>query len=221
MMADPPVPGGSIPVRPGVAAICAACGAFLLVSVAGPVAADRDARVITPSGSPVWLDPLQALLFDSPGVAVMITNQHSAPVAVALRIWIFTADLRLRGSADYCTTEVTDRNTRGPVFLPLEIAGITVRDRAVVTVSAAGSRQSVWRLREDDAEQLRAARSAARADKARLALVREDGGPGGWECPCDTRVIEARCSERCADTGLATHAATPFDTSCSSSCTCR
>jgi hypothetical protein len=210
-----------MPVRPGLVAICAACGAFLLASVAGPVAADRDARVITPSGSPVWLDPLEALLFDSPGVAVMIANQHSAPVAVALRIWIFNADLRLRGSADYCTTEMTDRNTRGRVFLPLEIPGITVRDRAVVTVSAAGSRQSVWRLREGDAEQLRAARFAARGDPARLTLVREDGRPGGWECTCDPRVIEGRCSERCTDTGLAAHAATPFETSCSSSCTCR
>ena len=51
-----------MPVRRGLAGVSAACGLFLLASVAGPIAADRDARVITPSGSPVLLDPLRALL---------------------------------------------------------------------------------------------------------------------------------------------------------------
>jgi hypothetical protein len=210
-----------MPVRRGLAAVSAACGLFLLASVAGPIAADRDARVITPSGSPVLLDPLRALLFDSPGVAVMLENRHSAPIASALRIWIFDADLRLRGSAEYCTVQAIDRNTRGQVFVPLELAGITVRDHAVVTVSAAGSERSVWRMREGEAEQLDAARSAARGGAAHLGLVRDDDRPGEWECACDARAVEASCIERCADRGLAAHAATPFEGNCTSSCTCR
>src|SRR4029450_11482883 len=58
-----------------------ACGAALL-------AADRPARVITPQGSPVWLDPQRTLLFDSPAVSVMRRNEFTAPVNYALRIWV-------------------------------------------------------------------------------------------------------------------------------------
>jgi hypothetical protein len=214
------VPRASSPAH-SVVAGGAACGLFLLAWAAGPTAADRDARVITPSGSPVLLDPLRALLFDSPGVAVMLENRHSAPTASALRIWIFDADLRLRGSADYCTVEAMDRNTRGQVFVPLEFAGITLRDHAVVTVSAAGSDQSVWRMREVEAAQLSAARSAARGGPAHLGLVRDDDTSGRWACACDARAIEASCLDRCADRGLAAHTVTPFQANCTSSCTCR
>ena len=199
-----------------------ACGVFLLVSLARPLAADRDARVITPGGSPVWLDPARALLFDSPAVAVMLENHHTTPVTTALRIWIFDADLRLRGSADYCAAEVMDRNTRGQVLVPLEIPGVTMRDRVVITLSAVGSDRAAWRMREAESGQLKAARAAAQGAPAHLAFEREEGGAAGWECGCDARAVEARCLDHCAGTGLATHAATRLlAAGCLASCTCR
>jgi hypothetical protein len=192
------------------------------VSTAGPVAADRDARVITPRGSPVWLDPLRALLFDSPGVLVMLENHHSQPVASALRVWIFDADLRLKATVDYCAIDLLDRRRRGSVFVPLGIPGITLRDRAVVIVAAAGSGPTTWRIRESDAEQLLAARAAARGSGAQLTFEREDGGSGAWECPCAPAGLEASCRERCGDTGLAGHEAIRLlNAGCSASCICR
>jgi hypothetical protein len=192
------------------------------MSFARPLAADRDASVITPSGSPVWLDPVRALLFDSPAVAVMLENHHTAPVTTALRIWIFDPDLRLRGSTDYCAAETMDRNTRGQVLVPLEIRGVTTRDRAVITLSAVAYDGGTWRMREAEPEQLKVARAVAEGAPAHLAFDREDGGVASWECGCDARAVEARCLDRCAGTGLATHAATRLlVTGCVASCTCR
>ena len=116
---------GMVRVHRGLAAACVACCLLVLGVAGGLVAADRDARVITPSGSPIWLDPWRALLFDSPAVVVMLENRHSAPVTSALRLWMFDAALRLKGSVDYCTIEVLDRNTRGHVFVPLDIADVS------------------------------------------------------------------------------------------------
>jgi hypothetical protein len=195
---------------------------LLLVCAAGAAAADRDARVITPRGSPVWLDPFRALFFDSPGVLVMLENHHSEPVASALRIWIFDARFRLKASLDYCATEWLDRRTRGSVFVPIEIPGITINDRAVVTVAAAGSAQTAWRAREREAEQLAAARAAAQGSAAHLTFDRDDGGRGAWECPCEPTAIEASCAARCAHSGPAAHWATRMlNAGCSASCTCR
>ena len=189
---------------------------------AGLVAADRDARVITPRGSPVWLDPLRALLFDSPGVLVILENQHSQPVASALRVWIFDPDLRLKASIDYCAIEQLDRRTRGSVFVPLEVSGITLRDRAVMTITGAGAEGTTWTIRESDAEQLAAARDAAQGSGGRLTLDREDGRDVAWACPCDPATIEASCAERCAERGPAAHwASQMLNAGCSASCTCR
>jgi hypothetical protein len=205
-------------------AVCIACW-LALAFAAGLVAADRDARVITPRGSPVWLDPLRALLFDSPGVLVILENQHSQPVASALRVWIFDPDLRLKASIDYCAIEQLDRRTRGSVFVPLEVSGITLRDRAVVTIAGAGTAgaaHTTWRLRESDAEQLAAARDAAQGSGGQLTLDREDGRDAAWECPCEQATIEASCAERCAYSGPAAHWATRMlNAGCSASCTCR
>ena len=128
-------------------AVSIAC-CLVLALAGGVTAADRDARAVTPRGSPVWLDPLRALLFDSPSVLVILENQHSQPVSTALRVWIFDPDLRLKASVDYCAIEQLDRRTRGSVLVPLEVSGITLRDRAVVTVARAGSAAatctSIW-----------------------------------------------------------------------------
>ena len=212
---------GMVRVHRGLAAACVACCLLVLGVAGGLVAADRDARVITPSGSPIWLDPWRALLFDSPAVVVMLENRHSAPVTSALRLWMFDAALRLKGSVDYCTIEVLERNTRGHVFVPLDIADVSVRDRAVVTVAAVASGHSVWRLRESEAAQLAAARVAANGSPAHLAFEREDGLRDAWNCPCDPRSVEAMCALRCADTGLARHEASRLlNTGCAASCTC-
>jgi hypothetical protein len=211
-------------LRPGLAAICVVNG-LLLMSAAAPAAADRDARVITPRGSPVWLDPLRALLFDSPGVLVILENRQSQPVSSALRVWIFDPDLRLKASIDYCAIEQLDRRTRGSVFVPLEVSGITLRDRAVITIAGAGSEGTAgttWRLRESDAEQLAAARATAQGWGGQLTFDREDGGSVAWECQCEPAAIEAPCAERCADRGPAVHWATRMlNAGCLASCACR
>ena len=41
----------------------------LLACIVTVFAADRPARVITPQGSPIWLDPLETLVFDTPLLA--------------------------------------------------------------------------------------------------------------------------------------------------------
>ena len=205
-------------------AVSIAC-CFVLAFAGGLIAGDRDARVITPRGSPVWLDPLRALLFDSPGVLVILENQHSQPVSSALRVWIFDPDLRLKASIDYCAIDQLDRRTRGSVFVPLEVSGIALRDRAVVTIAGAGTAgaaNTTWRLRESDAEQLAAARDAAQGSGGQLTLDREDGRDAAWECPCEQATIEASCAERCAYSGPAAHWATRMlNAGCSASCTCR
>jgi hypothetical protein len=201
--------------------VCIAC-CLVLVVAARPTAADRDADVITPDGSPIWLDPLRALFFDSPGVLVMVQNRHSQPVASALRIWIVDARFRLKASVDYCAIEQLGRNTRGSVFVPLEVPGITLRDRVVVTVAAAGSGRAVWRTRQGDADQLAAVRAAAQGWAARLSFERDDNAQDAWSCPCEPPAIEASCTERCADSGVAASEATRLlNVGCLASCTCR
>jgi hypothetical protein len=181
--------------------------------------------VITPRGSPVWLDPLRALLFDSPGVLVILENQHSQPVSSALRVWIFHPDLRLKASIDYCAIEQLDRRTRGSVFVPLEVSSITLRDRVVITVAGAGTTGmagATWRIRESEAEQLAAARAAAQGWGGQLTLDREDGRSVAWECPCEPAAIEGSCAERCAERGPAEHWTTRMlNAGCSASCACR
>jgi len=210
-----------MPIRRDLTAIVAS--ACILLSLSGRLgAADRDARVITPNGSPVWLDPWRALLFfDSPGASVILQNRHSATVTWALRVWVFDSDWRLRGSADYCTSEVLDRNTRRQLFVPLDIRGIAALDRAVVTISVVQSGRAVWTLRESEADQLRSARAAAQGSSAQLTMDSQES-QAAWVCPCEAITVGAVCSERCADTGLVTHQATVLpDTGCSASCTCR
>jgi hypothetical protein len=114
------------------------------------------------------------------------------------------------------------------VFVPLEVSGITLRDRAVITVTGAGSAGTpgtagtTWRIRESDAEQLAAARAAAQDWGGQLTLDREDGGSVAWECPCEPATIETSCTERCADRGPAAHWATRMlNAGCSASCACR
>ena len=194
----------------------------VLTTAAGSIAADRDAEVITPRGSPIWLDPLRALLFDSPAVLMMAENQHSQPAAFALRVWIFDPDLRLKASLDYCGVERLDRRRRRSVYVPIEIPGVTLRDRAVITVARAASGETTWRLRESDAEQLAAARETARGSGGQLTFEREDGGTGAWECPCEPDTTAASCEARCVDSGPAAHRATRLlNAGCAASCICR
>ena len=66
-------------------------------------AADRPARVITPEGSPIWLDPQRTLVFDAPSLTVMLRNEHSQPVNYSLRLWVFDESMHLKGTQDFCT----------------------------------------------------------------------------------------------------------------------
>jgi hypothetical protein len=183
--------------------------------------ADRPALVITPEGSPIWLDPQRAVLFDTPAIALMVRNEHGDPVNYALRLWIFDERSRLKGTLDYCTRDVLDRHTRGRILIPLEIQGVTIRDRAVVTVMSASSARDAWRLQQSDTEQFGAALSVSKDLRADLSVVRFDAGPGEWSCPCECSAIEALCSRHCA-TGRATSACTLMrDFGCSASCTCK
>ena len=161
--------------------ICTVAWTFVLAP-GGLISADRDAIVITPVGSPVWLDPLRALLFDSPGVLVMVRNEHNEPVTYALRIWIFDDRWQLRGTVDHCVQDVLDRSTRGRVFVSLDsIRGVTLRDHAVVAVVGAASPRRSWRLQQTDREQLAAALAAAKDLPGRLSFERSDPGIE-WQC---------------------------------------
>jgi hypothetical protein len=183
------------------------------------MSADRAAIVIAPVGSPLWLDPQRAFLFDSPGISLMVRNEHSEPVSYALRIWIFDDEARLRGTVDYCTREVIDRSTRGRVFVPLDIRGVTLRDRAVVAVVAAASAHRSWRLQQSDSDQLAAALSAAKGLQGRLAFDREDVAVD-WHCPCDCAAIQDLCDRRCGTRGVVSGCAVTRTSACSASCTC-
>jgi hypothetical protein len=153
-----------------------ACGVALF-------AADRPARVITPEGSPIWLDPQRTLVFDAPSVVVMLRNENSQPANYALRIWVFDESSRLKGTQDFCTHDAMGGHSRGWIAVPIDIAGVTLRDRTVVSVLAASSGQASWNLREDAPTQLEAALAAARGSSARLTFQREAARPGGWSCP--------------------------------------
>ena len=163
----------------------ATCGTALtlLACVAALVAADRPAYVITPEGSPVWLDPQRTLVFDAPLVMVMLRNEHSQPVNYALRLWVFDEYSHLKGTQDFCTYDTMGGHSRGRIGVPIAIAGVTLRDRTVVSVTAAGSGRASWSLLEDAGTQLEAALAATRGSAARLTLRRNAVRPGEWKCP--------------------------------------
>ena len=140
----------------GIARMCATVAIATLVALTTG-AADRTAGVITPEGSPVWIDPWRATLFDTPALWVSITNRHSAPVAFTLRVWVFDQSNQLRGTTSWCVSTPVDRSMRGVFHIPLEIRGVTARDRGVVTVESAVGGRVRWALRETPEEQLAAA----------------------------------------------------------------
>ena len=185
-------------------------------------AADRPARVITPEGSPIWLDPQRTLVFDAPSLTVMLRNEHSQPVNYALRLWVFDESTNLKGTQDFCTYDALGGHSRVLVAVPIAIAGVTLRDRTVVSVTAAVSGQASWSLREDARAQLEAALAAARGSTARLTFQREAARPGGWSCPCDCAALEKACEQRCAPAGRASSSCSrTFDGGCSAACTCK
>jgi hypothetical protein len=109
---------------------------------------------------------------------------------------------------------------RTRVNFPLEIRGVTARDRAVVTVIRARSGSMAWIVRESEADQVAAARSAANGSSVRLTLDRESS-PGQWSCPCDCQEIEGTCGRLC-DRQLSAFTCAPvFNGVCSAACTCK
>ena len=155
----------------------------LLACTVALLAADRPAHVITPEGSPIWLDPQRTLVFDTPSLMVMLRNEHSQPVNYALRLWVFDESTHLKGTQDFCTYDAMGGHSRGRIVVPIAIAGVTLRDRTVVSVTTAVSGQASWSLREDARAQLEAALAATRGSTARLTFQREAARPGGWNCP--------------------------------------
>ena len=127
-----------------------------MLALSGTVlpAADRDAKVITPSNSPVELDPFKAFLFDTPLLTVSVRNKGNSPVSYALRVWIFEADGDLKGTLDYCTGDELGGGMRWRVNIPIDIKAVTLRDRAVVAVLRAGSGVHLD-AEQSDADQLR------------------------------------------------------------------
>jgi hypothetical protein len=185
------------------------------------IPADRPARIITPDGSPIWIDPQRSFFFDAPSLSLMVHNEHSGSVTYALRIWIFDERWRLKRTLDYCTFDALGRATRGRVFIPLE-AGLTLRDRAVVTISSAASGSVRWSLREDELNQLDAALASAKGSTGRLSMDRIERDPDAWSCPCSCAVVEALCDRSCGATGRAASSCTrTFEGGCAASCTCK
>jgi hypothetical protein len=208
-----------VPGRPGL--LSAVLLALLFAGGVGVSPADRPARVITPDGSPIWIDPQFSFFFDSPSLSLMLRNEHSGSINYALRIWIFDDHSRLKGTLDYCTFDALGRDTRGRVFVPLA-PGVIIRDRVVVTISAAASGRVRWSLRQNEADQLEAARTAAKDSPGRLSMDRAESGSDAWSCPCECPVVETLCNGRCAATGGATSVCTrTFDGGCAASCTCK
>jgi hypothetical protein len=203
--------------------LIAACALLVVVGVGRADAADRPAYVITPVGSPLWLDPSRAVLFDSPAVSVSVENRHTGPVSFTLRIWIFDSQDRLRGAMDYCVAQTLDRGTRGVFFLPLDIRGVTARDRGVVTVVAAASAEAAWRVEQSTAEQLSAALAEMRRYGGRLSVSRDRVQSSEAPlCPCECEAIQSACEDTCRDAGLAAFTCNPSPApGCSAGCTCR
>ena len=89
------------------------CCLTLLACSVALFAADRPARVITPEGSPIWLDPQRTLVFDAPSLTVMLRNEHSQPVNYALRLWVLDESTHLKGTQDFCTYDALGGHSRG------------------------------------------------------------------------------------------------------------
>ena len=107
----------------------------LLACSAALFAADRPALVITPQGSPIWLDPQRTLVFDAPSLTVMQRNEHSQPVNYALRLWMFDESTHLKGTQDSCTYDAMGGHSRGRIVVPLH----DVRDERGALKMALGS----------------------------------------------------------------------------------
>jgi len=152
-----------------------ACGTALF-------AADRPARVITPEGSPIWLDPQRTLVFDTPSLIVMLRNERSEPVNYSLRLWVFDESTHLTGTQDFCSFVALGGHSRASIFVPIGIAGVTMRHTTVVSVTTAASGRASWSLREDASAQLEAAVATIRGSTAHLRFDREAAKPGGWNC---------------------------------------
>jgi hypothetical protein len=120
---------------------------------------------------------------------------------------------------DYCTADLLDRATRGRINFPLDLRGVTVRDRVVVTVIRARSGSMAWIVRESEADQASAARAAANGASGRLTLDRAST-PGEWDCPCDCHEIESTCGRLC-DRQLSAFTCAPVLGVCSAACTCK
>jgi hypothetical protein len=205
----------------GIARISATVAIATLVALTTG-AADRTAGVITPDGSPVWIDPWRATLFDTPALWVSITNRHSAPVAFTLRVWVFDQSNQLRGTTSWCVSTPVDRSMRGVFHIPLEIRGVTARDRGVVTVESAVGGRVRWALRETPEEQLAAALDNVRGSSGRLSMERLDRDEHEpFTCPCECPQVQAMCEQTCAH-GVGAFACNPMDLNgCAAACTCK
>ena len=158
-------------------------GTLLLAGVLAFGMADKPATVITPDGSPVWLDSQRSFFFDAPSLWVAWRNELRESVNYALRIWIFDERSQLKGTLDYCGDDILGSHTRGRTLIPVDIPGVTLRDRAVVAVVAAAADKVAWRLRETGSEQIDAALIASKGSPARLSFERDDKYSGSWNCP--------------------------------------
>ena len=101
----------------------------------------------------------------------------------SLRFWVFDESTHLKGTQDFCTYDALGGHSRVLVVVPIAIAGVTLRDITVVSVTAAVSGQASWSLREDPRAQMEAALAATSGSTARLTFQREVAEPGGWNCP--------------------------------------
>jgi hypothetical protein len=202
--------------------LSAVLGVLLLTGLVFAMA-DRPAIVITPEGSPLQLDTQRSLLFDTPAVWVSWRNEFSKSIHYSLRIWVFDEHSRLKGTQDYCGYDTLSSQSRGHTSVALEIPGITLRDRAVVTVLAAAADNVAWRLRQSESAQLTAARAASRRQSARLSFTRDDQNSSNWSCgACECAAIQNACDQSCGTTDRAVATCTRMlDSGCSAVCQCR
>jgi hypothetical protein len=197
--------------------------AFAVAALAPPASArrlpDRDAVTILVQGMPVEVD--HATFFDDGAViALRLRNSTYEAARPRVRIVVFDASLRIRGSVAYCAG-VVQPGTRQPVLIPLEVKGTTTHDQFVVLVEEVLTPRRTYALREALPIVLRQAQSAMDLRGSRLTTVETPRTGDIPECPCACPDAEAQSREGCGETGPSAFTCTPMAPGCSAGFTCK
>jgi hypothetical protein len=177
----------------------------------------------TNSGNINILDNAAASPYPS-SITVSIEEMPTCTVPISrsrFSAWAFVSVADLKGTLDYCVGDELGGGMRWRVNIPIDIKGVTLRDRAVVAVVRAGSGKSTWTLSESDADQLESARRAVNGSGSGLRFDKQESRDAvPWTCPCDCPAVQAACGQICPH-GAAAFTCAPFGGTCTASCSCK